>query len=85
MARACYLGSMQITLTSMQLADILAPHLPTGYCLYQANADEWQWQHPNRNAFGARQGPIGAFIDAWRDFDGHTSRTLLAKIRALVA
>ena len=57
MARACYLGSMQITLTSMQLADILAPHLPTGYCLYQANADEWQWQHPNRNAFGARQGP----------------------------
>lgn len=75
---------MHIALTDTQIVDILAPHLPSGYCLSQSG-HEWQWRNNDRNAFGAKQGPIGAFIDAWRDFDGHTSRVLLAKIRALVA
>lgn len=76
---------MQITLTDAQLADILNLHMPVGYVLKFAETG-WCWYHQDRRALGSVQRfAIGAFIDAWRDFDGRGAREIVAKIRVLVA
>ena len=74
---------MAITLTQVQLASILSPHLPSGYCL-EENGGYWRWANKDRNAHGANQDAINAFIDGWRDFDGYGSRAKLERIRDIL-
>ena len=74
---------MELVLTERQIAAMLSPHLPSGYTLKESDG-AWLWVNVDRNAHGAKQKAIGAFIDGWRDFDGYGSRAKLERIREIL-